>query len=75
MHAYYYDADRAARTDRATLYLHLGLLSGLDDEAARPRRQWEDLLMKTAGLPTRRADRGEAHNCRTCLLKISSIAV
>jgi hypothetical protein len=29
IHAYYYDADRADRTPRYVLYLHLGMLSGV----------------------------------------------
>jgi hypothetical protein len=29
IHAYYSDAARAERTDRAVLYIHLGLLSGV----------------------------------------------
>ena len=29
LHAYYQDADRAERTSRSQMYLHLGLLSGL----------------------------------------------
>jgi hypothetical protein len=29
LHDYYRDADRADRTSRATMYLHLGLLSGV----------------------------------------------
>ena len=29
IYAYYRDADRADRTDRGTLYLHLGMLAGV----------------------------------------------
>jgi hypothetical protein len=34
LHAYYADADRADRTPRGALYLHLGLLIGLIDREA-----------------------------------------
>jgi len=35
MHAYYRDLDRAERTPRSTLYLHLGLVCGTLDRVAR----------------------------------------
>jgi hypothetical protein len=36
LHAYYYDADRADRTPRAVLYLHLGMLCGLVMKQRQP---------------------------------------
>jgi hypothetical protein len=37
IHAYYFDRDRADRTPREVLYLHLGMLSGVIVRQTQPK--------------------------------------
>lgn len=65
IHAYYKDMDRANRTSRAAIYIHLGLLVGMLANAANQSAdQEQEIKDLTRHLRTARADKRQAEDER-----------